>query len=89
MKVKIISSEKDSFWYSDKIGKEYFVEQHDHRNYKVTPNVAGGLIRMYDCSILSHTDVYNGDSSEFIEGYIPTSTMEILIRLSSFLTNPL
>lgn len=54
MKVKILSSQKPSFWYADKIGQEFYVTDLDYRSYKVTPN--GHNIRIYDCEILSHTE---------------------------------
>lgn len=73
MKVKIISCQKPSFWYADKIGNEFYVTDHDYRNYKVTPN--GHYIRIYDCEILSHTE------TGYSECIIPNSIMSKLDRL--------
>lgn len=73
MRVKIISSQKESFWYSDKIGQEFYVTDHDYRSYRVTPN--GYYIRIYDCEILSHNET--GDS----ECIAPEWISRILDRL--------
>lgn len=55
MKVKIISSQKTTFWYADKIGQEFYVEDHDYRSYQIFPD--GHFIRIIDCEILSLTEM--------------------------------
>ena len=78
MKIKIISCEKESFWYSDKIGQEFYSTDYDHRSYQVTPE--GGLIRIYDCIIISHTDF--GESQTIM----PERITKILNRLKNILS---
>jgi len=77
MKVRITQSSKPSYWYADKVGQEFYVTDHDHRSYKVTPG--GHYIRMVDCDILSHT--------EFGDSYcvIPASITYLLNRLFNVL----
>jgi hypothetical protein len=51
-KVKIKSCEKKSFWYSNNIGQEFWVEPCDERSYHVIPPSIGSLIRKNDSDII-------------------------------------
>ena len=52
MKVKIIKSESQQYWYTDKIGGVFEVEEHDSSNYRVKLN--GYWISKLDCEIVEN-----------------------------------
>lgn len=43
-KIKIIKCSFDTYWYSDKIGEEYYIEDHSSRDYYV--KIDGNLRRI-------------------------------------------
>ena len=77
MKVRVVSSQKQSFWYADKVGQEFYVTDHDYRSYKIYPD--GYYIRIVDCEIMSHTEI---GVSEMI---IPQHIINIINRLISII----
>lgn len=51
MKVRIINAQKNTYWYANKIGEEFLVEEKDKTHYKVF-STSPLLIMKIDCEII-------------------------------------
>lgn len=53
MKVKVVKCEAKSYWYSDKIGQVFEVEDYDKSDYRVIKS--GHYLYKYDVEVVSDT----------------------------------
>ena len=67
MKVRITKALKDSYWYSDRIGEIFEVEQHKHYNYKwVLVENNSNCLDKQDCEEVKEVELKVGDRVEII-----------------------